>query len=183
MNRSGAITLVVMLLVILVAISYFFWRDQSALQKRNNTSAAQALLIEEEGKSFTDLTGTAVNINDSFGKVMVVMSFASWCPQCGKDLETLGSLAKEYNAKGVTFMAINRSEDKYTAERYLSTLPPLPAELKVLLDSDDYYFSHSAGYAMPETVVFAEDGSIALQLHGEINKEEVKSILENVLPK
>lgn len=181
MGRSGAITMVVMLLIIVAAISYFFWRDQSALQKRNNTSAAQALLIEEEGKSFTDLSGTPVSVNDSFGKVMVVMSWASWCPQCSKDLETLGGVAQEFKDKGVTVMAINRSEDRYTAERYLSTIAPLPSELKVMLDGDDYYFTHSAGYAMPETIVFDESGTIALQVHGEINKDELKSTLDKIL--
>lgn len=181
MGRPGVITIVVMLLVIIAAISYFFWRDQSALQKRNNTSAAQALIIEDEGKSFTDLTGTPISINDSFGQVIVVMSWASWCPQCGKDLETLGNVAQEFKDKGVTVMAINRSEDKYTAERYLATLPPLPSELKMMLDGDDFYFNHSAGYAMPETVVFDEGGSIALQVHGEINKDELKSTLDKVL--
>ena len=183
MRRSEWVTIVIMLLVIAAVASYFFLRDESALQKRNQTSAAQALLIDEEGKSFTDLSGEAVTVDASFGEVMVVMSWASWCPQCGSELEKLGNLAKEYQARGVTFIAINRGEDRYTAERYLNTIPALPGELRVLLDGSDYYFTHSAGYAMPETIVFARDGAIAHQTHGELRVEEVTSVLNKILEK
>ena len=181
MRRSGVVTIVIMLLVIVAIASYFFLRDESALQKRNQTSAAQALLIEEEGKEFTDLSGTPVTLNESFGDVMVVMSWASWCPQCTGDLEKLGTLAKEYQARGVTVLAINRGEDRYTAERFLNTMPALPGELRVILDSSDHYFTYSAGYAMPETIVFAQDGSIAHQTHGELPLEEVKGVLNKLL--
>lgn len=170
-----------MLVIIVAAASYFFWRDQSAVQKRNNTSAAQALLIDDETKSFTDLQGNPLTINDSFGKVMVVMSWASWCPQCVTDLQNLGNLAKEYNGRDVVFMAINRAEDRYTAERYLNTMPPLPGELRMILDDSDYYFMHSAGYAMPETIIFTADGAIALQSHGELRTDDIRGTLEGLL--
>lgn len=181
MGRSGVVTIIVMLLVIAAIASYFFLRDESLLQKRNQTSAAQALLVEEEGKEFTDLTGEPVTVDEAFGDVMVVMSWASWCPQCTTELEKLGNLAKEYQARGVTVLAINRGEDRYTAERFLNTIPPLPGELRVLLDGSDHYFTHSAGYAMPETIVFAPDGSIAHQTHGELRTEEVKEVLNRLL--
>lgn len=179
-RKSGVITLGIMLLVILLVASYFIFRNESALQKRNNTSAAQALLVDDPEKSFTDLEGNTISVADHFGKIIVVMSWASWCPQCTTDLQELGALARDYQDRGVIVLAVNRAEDRYTAERYLATVT-VPAELQVMLDPSDYYFAHSAGYAMPETIVFRPDGAIATQVHGELRKDDVRAVLDDLL--
>jgi thiol-disulfide isomerase/thioredoxin len=180
LHKSGLITLLVMVLIIAAASSYFFLRNKSALQKRNNTSAAQAFLIDDNQQSFTDLEGKPLALNDHFGKVIVVMSWASWCPQCTGDLQALGKVAEDYTKKGVVVMAVNRAEDKYAAERFLATVS-VPPELSLILDPDDFYFKHSDGYAMPETVIFSPDGSMALHEHGELQSEEVRQTLDELL--
>jgi thiol-disulfide isomerase/thioredoxin len=182
LQKSGVTTLLIMVLIIASASSYFFLRNKSALQKRNNTSAAQALLIDDKEKSFTDLEGKSVSVNNHFGKIMVVMSWASWCPQCTTDLQELGKVAQEYSNRGVVVMAVNRAEDKYSAQRYLATIS-LPSELTMMLDPDDHYFKNSDGYAMPETVIFSPNGSMALHEHGELQPEEVRKTLDDLLKK
>ena len=179
-NRSAVVTFVVMMLIITSISSYFVFRNKSALQKRNNTSAAQALLIEEKDKSFTDLEGKPIPTDKDFGNIIVVMSWASWCPQCGNDLNELGKLSQEYKDKKISIMAVNRGEDTYSAQRFLDTVHP-PSELRIVLDRSDYYFSHSDGYAMPETIIFNKDGSIALHQRGDINVAEVKQVLDDLL--
>ncbi len=181
-QKSGLVTLLIMVVVIAAASSYFFLRNKSALQKRNNTSAAQALLIDKTEKSFTDLDGKTVSVDNHFGKVMVVMSWASWCPACTTDLEELGKVAQDYTKRGVVVMAVNRAEDKYAAERYLATFT-VPPELTMVLDPDDHYFKNSDGYAMPETVIFNPNGSMALHEHGELQPEEVRKTLDELLKK
>jgi thiol-disulfide isomerase/thioredoxin len=181
-SKSGIITLLIMVLIIAATSSYFILRNKSALQKRNNTSAAQALLVDENEKSFTDLEGKDVAVNDHFGKVMVVMSWASWCPQCTIDLQELGKVAQDYTSRGVVVMAVNRAEDKFAAQRFLATIS-LPNELTIMLDPEDHYFKNSDGYAMPETVVFSPDGSMALHEHGELQPEEVRKTLDDLIKK
>jgi thiol-disulfide isomerase/thioredoxin len=181
-NKSAVVTVLVMILVITFISSYFLLRNKSSLQKRNNTPAAQALLIEDKNASFTDLAGNKVSTDKQFGKVMVVMSWASWCPQCTNDLQELGKIAQEYKDKKVVVMAINRGEDKYSAERFLATMN-IPSELTMMLDPSDYYFKHSDGYAMPETIIFDPKGTIMLHEHGELRPQEVHEALDNVLSK
>ena len=79
-------------------------------------------------------------------------------------------------------MAVNRAEDKYSAQRYLDTLS-LPNELRIVLDPSDYYFGHSEGYAMPETVVFKSDGQVTLHQHGELRSDELRKSLEELVSK
>jgi thiol-disulfide isomerase/thioredoxin len=182
LSKSGIATLLIMAIIIAATSSYFFLRNKSAVQKRNNTSAALALLIDDKEKSFTDLDGKDVSLNNNFGRVMVVMSWASWCPQCTTDLERLGDVARDYSDRGVVVMAVNRAEDKFAAQRFLATIS-LPNELTLILDPEDHYFKNSAGYAMPETVIFSPDGSMALHEHGELQPEEVRKTLDELLKK
>jgi len=177
LKKSGVVTLVLMAAAIIVLLAYFVFRDQSNLQKHKNTPAAQALIIEDDQSAFTDLSQNKISLNDDFGKVMVVMSWASWCPQCGADLESLGILAKEYQGKDVTVVAVNRGEDKYSAERFLATIN-VASELRIILDPTDHYFTHSEGYAMPETIIFRPDGSVAFHGRGEVKTEEIKQAIE-----
>ncbi len=180
MNRAGIVTVVVMAAVIAVALLYILLRDESALQKHNETPAATALLPESEADAFTTLAGEPVSVADNFGEVIVVSSWASWCPQCSTDFPKIGEVASEFKDRGVVVYAVNRGEDKYSAERYLATVEK-PEHLNFILDQSDFYFKNSAGYAMPETTVYNKKGEVVLQQRGELNLEELKNTLKELV--
>jgi thiol-disulfide isomerase/thioredoxin len=179
-KKSGLITLILMIVVLLVVALYFVFRDQSEVQKRNNTPAASALLPDQGETTFTTLEGEPVSLAPNFGKVIVATTWASWCPQCASDISKLGEVAQAYKDMEVVVLAVNRAEDKYTAERFLQTIT-VPEGVQIILDSDDFYFKNSAGYAMPETVVFGKDGSIMLQQRGELRIDELKGSIDKAL--
>lgn len=180
-KKSAIVTLVLMGLVILAGVVYIvFFIDQSEVQKRKSTPAATALIVDDGAPSFTDLQGNSKNVNEHFGKIIVVTSWASWCPQCKEGIEKLGPVATEYKDRDVVVLAVNRAEDRYTAERYLATIA-VPPDIEMILDSSDHYFKASAGYAMPETIIYTEDGEVHLQQRGNVNVDEVKQHLEELL--
>jgi thiol-disulfide isomerase/thioredoxin len=180
-KACSIITLLLMGLVVLAGSVYIlFFIDESKVQKRNNTPAAQALIIDESGESFTDKEGNPVSVNENFGNIMVVTSWASWCPQCIEGVQALGSVAEKYRDRDVVVLAVNRGEDKYTAERYLATVT-LPDSVKIILDPSDHYFDASAGYAMPETIVYDENGEEKVHQRGNVNTEEVEKAIEELL--
>ena len=178
MNRTGIITLLVMAAVIAVVALYIVFRDQSIVQKNQETPAAVALLPEDT-QSFTTLSGEPASVADTFGDVMVVSSWASWCPQCTNDFAKLGEVAAEFKDREVAVYAVNRGEDAYSAERYLQTLQK-PEHVIFLLDQSDYFFKHSEGYAMPETIIYNKKGDVVLHQRGELRVDEVKDTLRTL---
>ncbi len=181
MNKTSAVvTFVIMGLVIALGLFYIFFIDESEKQKHNNTPASQSLIIENPAESFTDKEGNAITVNDHFGKVIVASSWASWCPQCVDGIKSLATIAEEYKDRDVVVLAINRAEDRYTAERYLSTVT-IPPNVQIILDPSDHYFKNSTGYAMPETILYTPDGDIALHQRGNVNTEEIKQHIETLL--
>ena len=167
-------------LVIVAGLLYIYFIDESEVQKRKNTPAAQALIIENGEQSFTDKEGNAISVNEQFGKIIVVSSWASWCPQCVDGIKSLGDIAEQYKDRDVIVLAVNRGEDRYTAERYLATVT-LPPSIQVILDPSDHYFTASTGYAMPETILYAENGTIDLHQRGNVNPEEIKQHIDKLL--
>lgn len=172
--------LLVMVLTIASALFYVFSIDESDRQKRNNTDAAQALIIEDPKKSFTDLNGNTLQLSDYLGKVVVVTSWASWCPQCAADLPQLAVIANEFRERGVVVVAINRSESTDVAERFLRTIS-VPEGLQLVLDPSDHFYSANESYAMPETILFDTKGAIVLQQRGSFNADEMRSAINNLL--
>ncbi len=179
MSKGGMITLGVMAAVIAVVVLYIFLRDESILQKHNSTPAATALLPDNQTDSFTSLDGEPVSLAEDFGSIIVVSSWASWCPQCTGDFAKLGEVAGVFVDKDVTVYAVNRGEDKYSAERYLATIQK-PDNVQFILDQSDYYFNNSGGYAMPETIVYGEDGEVVLHQRGELRVDELKDTLKKL---
>jgi thiol-disulfide isomerase/thioredoxin len=179
-KKTGFITLLIMIVIIVLASLYFVFRDESAVQKRNNTPAASALLPDEGETSFSNLQGEPVSLAPEFGNVIVATSWASWCPMCTADIVKLGEVAQAYKDQDVIVLAVNRAEDKYTAERFLQTIT-VPEGVRIVLDSNDFYFKNSAGYAMPETIVYGKDGAVILQQRGELRLDELKQYIDKAL--
>lgn len=176
MKRSGVVTIIIMVVVIAVIASYFFLRDESSIQKKRNTPAASALLLDDGVQSFTDKNGEALTLNNYIGEVLVVNSWASWCPHCVADFSVLSDVQNEFKDSGVVVLTINRGENRFTAERYLSTIT-VPDNLQIIIDPADHFFTAAEGYTMPETILYNRDGSIALHQRGNIQVEELKEAI------
>jgi thiol-disulfide isomerase/thioredoxin len=179
-KKTGVLTLALMIFVIFLGVLYLLFRDQSILQKRNDTPAATALLPDKDEAQFTDLQGQPLSLAPEFGQIIVVFSWASWCPSCTAEFGRLSELAQTYKDKGVVVLAVNRKEDKYSAERFLATIA-IPKEIQFVLDPADYYFANSSGYAMPETIVYAKNGDILTHQRGEVRLEELKQAIDKAL--
>jgi thiol-disulfide isomerase/thioredoxin len=169
-----------MAFVVAAGAVYIFFLDESEKQKRNETPAAQALLVEDEQSTYLDMTQAKVDFSDDFGKIIVVSSWASWCPQCAEDIGRLDQVAGELKDREVVFLAINRAENPYTAERFLNTFSK-PEHVRVILDPSDHFFAANSGYAMPETIVYDENGEVKSHQRGNLDTEELKKAIFEAL--
>ncbi len=54
--------------------------------------------------------GGQVKLSELRGRVVMLDFWATWCPPCVAEMPSLLKLAKEYEAKGLTFIAASRDE-------------------------------------------------------------------------
>lgn len=177
MNKTNVVTLGIIVLVLMLA-SFVTYKVATTPRDVQNSDAQKTLSSTQE--DFIDVQGNPVAFDQHVGKVRVVMSWASWCPQCGEELQNLDELAAFFAEQNVVVVAINRKETKEQAERYLKTLPSFDS-LLLVIDQDDSFYELSEGYAMPETIVYDAKGNIYVHKRGTMAYEELKTAIEGAI--
>jgi thiol-disulfide isomerase/thioredoxin len=150
--------------VLLVAAWYTYQSVENRQLERSDVGQAffgdSVAKSEVEGQSpYTAVNGANISLQDYFGSILFVNAWASWSPLSRDELIALNTVAGEYKDKGIIFLAVNRKETSAQAERFLATLPPLP-NLVLVIDTHDHFYGHADGYAMPESLIYDENGKL-----------------------
>jgi thiol-disulfide isomerase/thioredoxin len=124
--------------------------------------------------SYTTLDGIEVDIREYRGEPLIINSWATWMPFSANELQLLNDWASQY-AGSVQVLAINRMEESSTVRAFLGGLPPLD-NIVVLLDPGDTFYKAVSGYAMPETVLYARDGSIIDHVRGVMSEDMIRTL-------
>lgn len=180
MRSSVLVILVLVGILLLAGLGFWFVQQHNIQEALHSSPAAQALQADKQVEAYTDMGGNQVIISDYVGSVMVVNSWASWCPFCAAELQELAAAAKDYEEEGVVVLAINRAENAATAERFIATTPGLTS-VKLILDPTDKYYKSIVGYTMPETVVYDEKGNVIFHKRGPTTKTEITQYIEQAL--
>ena len=169
MSRSHLL-LIGILTAILVVAGLLTWRMVSTEREVGTPTGAAALSGTTPGTTgaqatFTTVSGDAVSLDTYRDGVVVVTTWASWCPQCRDSLAVAEAAAAELAPLGVPVLAINRTESPERISRYLAGLPEYE-HLVLIRDTADHFYDTTGGYAMPETVVIDADGAVVKHMRG-----------------
>ena len=175
-SRTQLIVLLCLFLFIVATFSLVFYiKDKNARQEQDQ--AAQIFSSNPDNPTYTDIYGNPVALENFLGSAVVATTWASWSPFSASDLTKLSALAQEFSGQEVVFLGVNRKETKQRAQQYMATLEAFP-DIKLVIDSEDKFYTMVGGYAMPETVVFNKVGEIVLHLRGELDVAAVRAVLE-----
>ena len=177
-SRSAIITIGLLVLCLILMALLVWWL---VYVPRVSTEAPlrSALTPANSEQPFTTLAGEAVNLEESFGNIVLVYSWASWCPQCVDGLvrfDTFVSALQGDDLK-VTALAVNRAEDKLTAQRFIDTIPELQ-NVEIILDPSDQMFENVGGYAMPEILLFDDRGELLHHGRGQLDETTIQAIID-----
>jgi thiol-disulfide isomerase/thioredoxin len=176
--RGNWLTIFIIILVILAVASYVYYLKNQTHIAEN--PATKALVADIEQAPYTNLAGEEARLDQYFGEVLVINSWASWSPYSATELPALARVSETYGAQGVKVIAINRAEAKTTAESFLNTLG-VAEELELILDPDDRYYKSLSGYAMPQTIFYDRAGNIVHHQHGVMKEVDIKKYIELAL--
>lgn len=182
MRRKEQVVTFSIIAVLLIAAAFYTLsviKKERAIQVRNNP-ATQAFNVAEGTNPYTDLAGNSLNLDSHLGTVVVVNSWASWSPHSQTELPLLSTIADDYRDKEVRFLAINRSESKESAERFLRSIG-VGESIELVLDTDDKFYTSIAGYAMPETVVYDKKGNVVYHARGVVDTEILRTYIQSAL--
>ena len=135
-------------------------------------------------KDFTleDLEGSAVNLRDFQGKVVLLNFWATWCGPCRYEMPAMEKLWQKFKEEDFVILAVDLREGK---EKASSFIKENGYTFLVLLDSRGRV-AHTYGIrAIPTTYLVDPEGRIIGRALGGRNwaSEDAFKLIEHLLPK
>jgi len=179
MKKSHLVTLGVLVAVMLGVILLTLYLHHRAYKNSIN-EANKTIFNPDAAAAFVDMQGERASLDTYRGSILIVNDWASWSPFATVELPLLEKIATEFADKKVTVLAVNRKESNDQAERFLHTIDPLP-HVKVIIDTKDYFYGATGGYAMPETLIYNADGVLIDHVRGVLQYDVLRAEIVNLI--
>lgn len=143
-----------------------------------NESGAPAGKKAAPGFSLTLLGGGDYKLGEQKGRPVMVNFFASWCMPCREEVPALVKIQKEYEAKGVSFVAIAVDDTEKDVKEFVSRLG-----FSFLIGHDttgDIKEAYGV-YGLPTTFFIDRDGIINYFHPGSVNEALLRHELDRLL--
>jgi len=128
-----------------------------------------------------ELNGHATQLSDFRGKVVVLNFWATWCPPCVAEVDSLSALQRDISKRGGVVLGVSIDEDPDAYQKFLSDhhvpFPTFRDPTKKIADS--------YGTSMwPETYIIDTDGRIARKIVAEQDWDSpaLEGYVESLLP-
>lgn len=115
------------------------------------------------------------------GQVVVVNFWASWCPPCREELPYLISTVKDFEAKGVTLVAINRDDlpgQREVVRSFLSSFPQLSPYHALGRPEDGERYQVKA---LPSVYVIDREGHLSASFQGQASESQLRRWIQAAL--
>lgn len=133
--------------------------------------------------SFSRLDGAPLELASLKGKVVVLNFWATWCPPCVEEMPELVAIAKEYEPKGVVFVASNQESPDEARETVPPWLERYSSVRPYVVFGDEGVAEAFAVQALPTTYVLDRDGKVVQVARGQVAGWRVKKWLDDALAK
>lgn len=170
--RILAIVALIAAVVLILIYGRSWWNEYTAPSARESAF---------DGVVLTTETGEPLSLESTEGKPLIIVSWATWCPECLTALR-VAATAKERHGDRISVVAVNRKEERQIISDYRAAYE-LPASVTYSLDSTDRYFMNVDGISMPEVLVYDSSGDLARRYLDAPQPEEFDSLLASLLNK
>jgi len=123
------------------------------------------------------ISGDRVKLSDYHGKVVVVTFWATWCPQCRKELPILAGIQKQVSRDQLVVFAVNEKESREQFREVARRLKD--ADLSLVSDADGYFGDKYGVKGIPHLVIVGRDGRIAA-IHIGYGEGEIPVLVEEL---
>jgi cytochrome c biogenesis protein CcmG/thiol:disulfide interchange protein DsbE len=124
------------------------------------------------------LDGGALTLSDLRGKVVLVDFWASWCPPCRQEAQTLAQIYQEYADQPVEFVGVDIWDRREDALEYINEYDvPYPNGI----DEEGNILINYGVTGIPEKFLIDQNGVLRQKLVGPTHPETLREALDELL--
>ena len=131
--------------------------------------------------SGTTVTGKPLSLDSYRGKTVVLNFWGSWCDPCRSEAPALGTLARQLQPEGVSFVGIDIRDERAAA---LAFMQNFNVSYPSLNDPNDQialeFHSTVPPAAIPTTLIVDSSGRIAARIFGASTYSQLKDLVAKV---
>jgi len=127
-----------------------------------------------------DLAGDSTSLASLRGRVVVLNTWATWCPPCREEMPELQAVHEELRSAGVTVIAVSIDARDDAAE-IREFLRIAGVTFPVLHDADERISRLFRATGVPETFLIDREGVLRHRWIGQISRDQVRSAARDLL--
>ena len=124
------------------------------------------------------LDGGRYSLSEQKGRPVMINFFASWCMPCREEVPALVKIQKEYEAKGVSFVAIAVDDTEKEVREFVSRLG---FSFPICQDETGKVKEAFGVYGLPTTFFIDKQGMINYYHPGSVNEVLLRHELDQLL--
>jgi thiol-disulfide isomerase/thioredoxin len=128
--------------------------------------------------SLPTVDGTPVSLAALKGRVVLVDFWATWCPPCRAEMPWLVELAKQWEGKGVTFVAISEDDPPDQLPLVQKFTEQIPGLGRFAVLGNPEVESQYGVENLPTLFVIDRAGNVVTRLVGSTQRPVVEQLLE-----
>ena len=171
------VNIVVAMMLIVGGIVVLFWMGEQGAEKSTPAQSAQMGATAPDFQ-LPSLTGEPITLSDYQGQVILVNTWATWCPPCKAEMPAIHEFYQLHQNDGFVVLAINSQEDAATVQRFINaqgfTFP-------VLLDTQASVLNQYKVRGLPTSFVIDRDGVIRYVHTGAITPQQLEDAISPLL--
>jgi thiol-disulfide isomerase/thioredoxin len=135
---------------------------------------AQAFEAEAPSLELEALLGGHVTLDGLRGGVVLLNTWATWCPPCRDELPALEAVSRRHAGQGLTIIGVNVGESRQTVQRFIDrsgvTFP-------VWLDPDEASLRAFGTVSLPSSFLIDAQGIIRARWFGATCERELEAAI------
>ncbi|WKB35053.1 TlpA disulfide reductase family protein [Terrilactibacillus sp. S3-3] len=177
MNKKIIITVILLALIGLATVSLVhdiaIHRDNQEKQTGKKAKVVRNTLQTAPAIKLASNNGKVIQLSDFHGRTVLVTTWTTWCRECGKELETLNELSRQYSPDKLNVLAVNMTSEEASLAAVQRFLKQKSYSFPVLFDTNGQVKKDYAVYAIPQSFLIDPYGKIIHSFQGNVTKDEI----------
>ncbi len=152
---TGFIFIAMSILIALIAANQA--RSVTGIEKAQDCVEPMNVNYPAPAIRLTDIAGSTISLVDHKGTVILLNTWATWCPPCRREMPDLETFFRTHAEEGFVLLGVNVGEE---LEAVVQFVDMFHLTFPILLDPDESTLRSLNSFSLPYSIVIDREGIV-----------------------